>query len=168
MFRLKKYKVKPILLVAGEGGHLEQARRFNKLNSEYAQEFIVITDEQQNNIKFNCTVVRMKNISRLLKQRSFLNLMQFFFLFSIQFIRVLRVIVRTKPHGVVAFGPIFCVPFIFWARILRLNTVYVETWSKFYNPSITAKVCIKIAHRLYIQNITLKNKLRNSIYAGKL
>lgn len=166
---MEKDKTNPILLIAGEGGHLEQARRFNELNKEYAeQEFIVVTDEQERNVNLCCDVVRMNNISALTKQRTLINVLMFMPLFIIEFFKVLSIILKNKPHGVIAFGPIFCVPFIFWARILGLKTVYIETWSKFYEPTITAKICKRIAHRVYIQNITLKDKLSEGIYAGKL
>mgnify|MGYP000453316050 CR=1 FL=1 len=160
---------KPILLIAGEGGHLEQARRFYEINNKLDNtKFIIVTDEQLKNISIGCEVTRMKNISRFTKQRSLINLLIFIFFFVVEFIKTLFFILKVRPSGVVAFGPIFCLPYITWARILGLKTVYIETWSKFYEPSITATICQKIVHRIYIQNITLKEKLREGIYSGKL
>lgn len=160
---------KPILLVAGEGGHLEQARRFSVLDaSDDNPKFIVVTDDQLNNIPFQCQVERNKNISSYTKVRTVANLTLFFFLFAIHFFKSLYFILKVRPSGVVAFGPAFCFPYIFWARLLGFKTVYIETWSKFYEPSITAKISQKISHRIYIQNSTLKEKLPKAIYGGRL
>jgi len=166
---LNKNLNKSVLLIAGEGGHLEQARRFNEMNQKLVNgEFIVVTDEQEKNVKLSCEVIRMKNISALTKQRTIRNMMAFMVLFTIEFVKTLYILFKTRPCGVIAFGPIFCLPFIFWARVSGLKAVYIETWSKFYEPTITAKICNKLAHRIYIQNITLKDKLVNGIYGGRL
>ena len=167
--KLKQNTVKPILLIAGEGGHLEQARRFFELNKQLDNtNFLIVTDEQMKNVNLTCEVVRKNNISSYTKQRSAINLVIFFFYFILEFISALFLIIKVRPSGVVAFGPIFCLPYIVWARILGLKTVYIETWSKFYEPSITAKICQKLVHRIYIQNTSLKERLSKGIYGGKL
>lgn len=163
-------KNKPIiLLIAGEGGHLEQARRFNQMHKDMSDaKFIIITDEKNETIKLDCEVVRMKNISAITKKRSIVNVFLFSIILFFESIKVLHLLLKIKPKGLIAFGPLMCFPFIIIAKLLRIKCVFIETWSKFFEPTLTVKYCKFLVDRVYFQNKTLNKKLPKAIYGGKL
>jgi beta-1,4-N-acetylglucosaminyltransferase len=168
-----KYEIgmnrRKVFLVAGEGGHLEQARRFALTNSGYPNcIFVIVTDSNTDIISFDSEVVRMKNISELLKHKSLFNLAIFLPMFFIESLKVFLLLLLIRPKGIISFGPAFSTPFIFFARFLKIRSIFIETWSKFYEPSISGKVASLVAHKIYYQNITLKNKYKNGVYAGRL
>jgi beta-1,4-N-acetylglucosaminyltransferase len=165
----KSQKIKPILLIAGEGGHLEQVRRFHAQNHVHCNNpFIVITDDQAKNVEFGCEVIRMKNLSEYSKQRTFINQILFVLLLLLELIKVFILVFKLKPQGTIMFGPLFCLPFAICSKVLGVKTVFIETWSKFFEPTKTAKFCKNIVNRIYFQNKTLKKKLPTGIYGGKL
>lgn len=161
-------KKRKVTIVAGEGGHLAQAKRFISLDSEFYVdvEYILITDSK---IKIpNTEVYLEKNISKYTKQRNILNLLMFFVYYMRLFVNSFIYIVSKKPKVLISFGPILAIPYLFWGKLFGIQIIHVETWSRFYSKSFAGKFAYYLADKFIIQNLELKNLYPNSIYGGRL
>lgn len=161
---------RPMLLVAGEGGHVVQARRFAALvrDEAYANEIVLLTEKSEVQPTDDMVTIYGRNLARASKFRSVRNNIALAWALVLWFLEAPRIIRRVNPYGVVAFGPLFCLPVCLWAKILGLKVVHIETWSRFYAKSASGWAMQFLADRIYYQNATLDGQYKNGIYGGRL
>lgn len=161
---------RPVLLVAGEGGHAAQASRFAvQMSTELAcAEVVLLTEDAGVCVQFEGQLVLRRNLSRLSKFRGPRAIAAVAAAFCAEFLAAPFLLRQLRPCGLVAFGPLFCLPVCIWARVMGLRVVYVESWSRFYEPSLTGRAMGILANRIYYQNETLGNHLKGASYGGRL
>ncbi len=64
---------------------------------------------------------------------------------------ILRVLLRERPDLIVSTGSEIAVPFFYLARLLRIGTIYIETWCRVRTPSGTGRLVYRVADRFYVQ-----------------
>ena len=157
-----------VLIVAGEGGHFAQAKRFINLDCEnsFQVEYTLITDSTSTiaNIK----MIKEIGLSKFTKNRNLFNLIRFFILSVYVFFHSLFRVVTCDAKVMISFGPIISIPYLFWGKLCGKKVVHVETWSRFYSKSITGKFAYYIADEFVIQNEELKALYPLAIYGGRL
>lgn len=67
------------------------------------------------------------------------------------FLWAFRIIYREKPDVIVSSGAEIAVPFFFWAKILRIKTIYIECWFQIERLTLTARILYPIADAFYVQ-----------------
>jgi len=158
-----------MVIIYGRGGHQAQMERL-------IQKGLIIKDDGIDLITMTDSEYPIESIeSNLFQFREFRNkhsyLMSLLIApFNSLFLLIcsLYILMRYKVKGVVSTGPgLSIIPVIvFW--IFRVKIVVFEDWSKFYEPSITAKILYRFSGLFIIQNKTLKSFYPKAQYWGRL
>lgn len=167
MFRNKKIEQNEqgqIILVAGEGGHFEQMRRFqSRFMENYTGQLYFLTDFKKKSIPENIAyselgVLRGKGGLGLLSVLRYM-------------IRTLKVLIPILIKGkvrIISTGPGIA---LFPALIVKVcggKVVHIETWSRFYSRSSTGNFMYFLADRFYVQNMELLEIYPKAIFSGRL
>jgi UDP-N-acetylglucosamine:LPS N-acetylglucosamine transferase len=79
-----------------------------------------------------------------------------------------RVLRALRPKVVLTTGAAIAVPFSWVARVSGVSVVYVESVTRVYRPSLTARMVAPIASRLYVQWPDLVPSLRRARHVGSV
>ena len=82
----------------------------------------------------------------------------------LQIIYAFRIIRKERPKIILSTGSSIAVSFFLVAKFMRIKTIYVESPTRIYNPSLTAKIVKFLASRMYVRHPKLLNKLPHAIY----
>lgn len=74
--------------------------------------------------------------------------------------RLLYILLKERPRLVVSTGSEIAIPVFYFAWLLCINKIYIETLTRINNPSITAKVVYPICDVLLVQWEPLAKKNR--------
>ncbi|MBN10440.1 MAG: hypothetical protein CMC80_02795 [Flavobacteriaceae bacterium] len=155
--------MKTILFVYGFGGHREQSKRllsYNTNNDKIIEitEFGVDQINKQNKCYKTLPFKTKKRIDPINITLATLYLTPL----------ALFILIKHRPSKVITTGPIVGVIPIFLSKLLGIETIFIETWSRFYSCSSTGKILRKAVSKVLIQNEELKRIYPNSIYCGRL
>lgn len=64
---------------------------------------------------------------------------------------IVRVLLRERPDLIVSTGSEIAVPFFYLAPLLRIKTIYIESWCRVRTPSGTGKLVYPVADRFFVQ-----------------
>jgi len=82
--------------------------------------------------------------------------------------KVLVLIIKHRPIGIISTGPGSVIFPAFFCWLLRTKIVYIENGSRFNTKSYTGRIMYFLAGKFYIQNAELINLYPKAIYAGML
>jgi len=61
-------------------------------------------------------------------------------------------ILRTeKPDCIVSLGAEIAIPFFYIAKVLGIETIYIESWCRIKDLSLTGKIVYPVANRFWVQ-----------------
>lgn len=168
LFRKNDSRSAAVVLIAGEGGHLEQARR---IRARFAPDVasavrtVLITDTSSSSFAAFDEVVQLCNPSP--KERAPTRLdVSGYLADSWRELRQLRR--RYRVVTVVVTGPGFAfLPAVFF-RLLGAYLIVFESWSRFENRSKCSQVLYRFAHQFLIQHKELKKLYPKAIWVGLL
>lgn len=63
----------------------------------------------------------------------------------------LRVLLHEKPEVIVSLGAEIALPFFYWAKLLRIKTIFIETWCRVEDLSKTGRLVILVADVFLVQ-----------------
>ena len=156
-------KKKSILIVYGPGGHKEQAKRLQKLNRTNT-EIIELTEKGIQSI--NTSNIVYKTIP--FENKYTVNIPGILISFIYQLFLTIKIFIKHNPKKVITTGPIIGIVPSILSWCLRKDSVFIESWSRFYKPSTSGKILTFFVTQIYIQNIELKKHYPNGIFAGRL
>lgn len=84
------------------------------------------------------------------------------------FRQVLRILRRERPNLVISTGAGIAVPGFLAARLLRIRTIYIESYARVESLSLAGRVCYHLASRFLVQHACLARQLPRAVYAGSL
>jgi beta-1,4-N-acetylglucosaminyltransferase len=161
---VKKVHKKIVLLVAGEGGHYEQAKRlYFSMREEMSGDVVVLTDTLNKKISPD---ILHRELGDLRGKDGF-NLYGFIRHLK-NIYRIVKPTIRNNDVSLLSTGPGIA---IFPALLVKLTggkVIHIETWSRFYSKSGAGRIMYLIADKFYIQNKELSLVYPKSIYAGRL
>lgn len=155
---------KIVFLIAGEGGHYEQARRlYSNMANDLPNEIIVLTDVLNKKINPELTHFELGNF----RGKDGFTLMEFtLHLKSIY--SVIKPLISGNEISVISTGPgIAIVPSLI-VKFFGGKIVHVETWSRFYSKSGAGKIMYHLADKFYVQNKELLELYPKAVYSGRL
>jgi UDP-N-acetylglucosamine:LPS N-acetylglucosamine transferase len=79
-----------------------------------------------------------------------------------------RLFARFRPRAVVTTGAGVAVPFCYVGRLFGAKIVFVESFSRISEPSLTARLVHPVAHHFYVQWPALESRFRKAEYHGAL
>lgn len=80
----------------------------------------------------------------------------------------LRVVRRLRPYAVVTTGAGVAVPFCYIGRAFGARVVYIESFSRIEEPSLTGRLVHPIAHAFFVQWQGVQRHFRRSQHEGAL
>jgi beta-1,4-N-acetylglucosaminyltransferase len=63
----------------------------------------------------------------------------------------LHILLHEKPQVIVSLGAEIAVPFFFCAKLLGIKTIFIESWCRVENLSMTAKIVYPIVDEFWVQ-----------------
>jgi beta-1,4-N-acetylglucosaminyltransferase len=159
--------MKKVLIMLGMGGHTSQILRLVDMISEnYEYEYIIGHDDQTSmkKIKFPGKIYRMKN-PRLMKNNSLIPV--FFNMFATT-IDAFKILIKSKPKVIISAGPSFSIPTFWIAKLFGKKTIFIESWVRVHNKSLTGKLVYPVSDLFLVQWESMKKVYPKSVYAGRL
>lgn len=134
--------MKKIAFIASSGGHLEEISRLKKVADKY-DSFLVTEKSGLESNKFCEHVIYVRQMNR--KQISFLPK------FIVLFIRALFILLKEKPDVIVTTGALIAYPFCLLGKISGKKIVYIESFARVNNASLTGKLVYRFADLFIVQ-----------------
>ena len=144
-----------LLFVSSSGGHFEQLKMLKPLMNKYKS--CMITERVPSAGKADYYMIQMCHSDKLI-----------IFKFLINFFRALRIWIKEKPNVVISTGSMAVIPFSMIAKLFRKKIVFIETFAKLNNPTMTGKYMYKRANLFIIQWESLRKYYPNAVYGGSI
>lgn len=146
-----------ICFTASSGGHLEELACLSEIETDY-DSFLVTESGSFNELKFGQNTYYVKQINR--KEFNFI------IKFLVLFIRAITIINKEKPHVIISTGALATYPFCLVGKILGKKIIYVESFARVDNPSLTGKLVYKFADLFIVQWEELLKYYPKAVYTG--
>ncbi|HEY0415593.1 MAG TPA: PssD/Cps14F family polysaccharide biosynthesis glycosyltransferase [Gaiellaceae bacterium] len=79
-----------------------------------------------------------------------------------------RVIASARPRAIVSTGAGVAVPFCYVGRLFGARVVFIESFSRTSNPSLTARLVYPVAHDFFVQWPEILEYFPRGRYEGQL
>lgn len=134
--------MKKIAFIASSGGHLEEISRLKKVAEMY--ESFLVTEKSglmSNDLCDKTIYVRQINRKQITFIPKFIEL----------FIKTFIILVREKPDVIVTTGALVAYPFCILGKFFGKKIVYIESFARVHNASLTGKLVYKFADLFIVQ-----------------
>jgi len=128
------------LLVASSGGHLLQLVHLSSGLPRLRWRWVAFDTPDARHLLSDHDVVYAHHPTN----RNVRNLVRNTFL-------AVRVVRRTRPAVVISTGAGVAVPFLWVARLLGARVIYIESFARTDNLSLTGRLVRPVVHRLFVQ-----------------
>lgn len=131
-----------ICMVASSGGHWEELMCLKDITKDFDAFFVTEEGGQADDSKFE-NIVRVPQINRHEKGflRHFLKLV----------LTASKIIKKEKPDVIITTGALICVPFCYIAKLKRKKIVYIESFARVHEKSLSGKLVHPIADKFLVQ-----------------
>lgn len=130
-----------ILFTCSSGGHLEELLQLKKVIKEN-DSYLLTENNQKKDLPFK-NVICVHQINR--KEKFFiLNFLKLI-------IKSIDIYHQIRPEVIVSTGALVTVPISIIAKIFHCKVVYIESFARIYNPSLTGKIMYKFADIFIVQ-----------------
>lgn len=81
----------------------------------------------------------------------------------------LAILLKERPMIIISTGASFCIPAFFYAKILGIKTVYIETFARIRKPSLTGRIMYRLKPDMFfVQWKHHKRFFPKAIYGGNI
>jgi UDP-N-acetylglucosamine:LPS N-acetylglucosamine transferase len=85
------------------------------------------------------------------------------------FLSMLRILLREKPKLIVSTGSEIAIPAFYLAKLLRIKTVFIESWTRVDRPTGTGKIVYPVSDLFLVQWERLLSKYgKKARYEGTI
>ncbi len=165
---MKTSYTRSMLIVHGEGGHQAQMRRLLSRFSELRRDGITVIAVQESGAQVMdvASVTEQLQPLRAKTRRTalFISLMNFCYAVFTSY----HLMHKHNVWFVLSTGPGIAIPIAVAARLRGVNVSHIETWSRFYSSSWTAKFLYVLATDFYVQNKELLSVFPKATWSGRL
>ncbi len=148
-----------IAFVASSGGHWEELMCLRKIAEEHDSFYITESGGQAEELS-NHTIYTVPQINR--KQKGFL--LSFIKLFT----KAARILKSEKPDVVISTGALVSFPFCLIGKIRGAKIIYIESFARIYDKSLTGKLVYPFADLFVVQWESLLDCYPKAVYAGSI
>jgi beta-1,4-N-acetylglucosaminyltransferase len=157
MRRRAKERTGPVLLVCSSGGHLLQLLELRPAWEDFERLWVAFDKSDTRSLLAGEPVVHAygptnRNVPNLLRNLALAR----------------RVIRRERPSAILTTGAGLAVPFAWVGRLFGVPTVYVESFTRIDELSLSARLISPVASRLYVQWPELAGSAGRPRFAGNL
>lgn len=153
----KKNKKLKVCFICSSGGHYTELSKLKQVATQF--DSFLITERVDN---FNADLCNktylVKNINR---RKKF-----FIFRFLALCIKEFFIFLKEKPTHVITTGALCAYPFVKIAKLFRKKVIYIESYARVKDLSLTGKKIYKSADLFFVQWQELAEKYPKSIYLG--
>lgn len=125
-----------VCLTCSHGGHLTEM--FRLMDAFKGHDIFFITYES----------LRTKEIN---KKYLFRNMGERPILLLIYIPSIFKIMIKERPKIVISTGAEIALPVFFVAKLFQIKTIYIESWCRIYEPSLTGKILYHIADIFLVQ-----------------
>lgn len=152
-------KKKKICFAASSGGHLEEIACLKPIAEKY-DSFLLTEYGGFNPITIGEKTYYISQINRREKAFALKFLKLFFY--------SLRILLREKPDIIISTGALATCPICVIGKILGIKIIYIESFARVENASLTGRLMYKIADLFIVQWKELLSIYPNAIYRGSI
>ncbi len=148
-----------LLFVASTGGHWEELMCLSELAGEYDTVYVTECKNQSEERKEDDTYY-LPQINRHEKHfiRNFLRL----------FRKASSIMKKEKPRAIVTTGALLAYPFCLLAKLKRVKVIYVESFARINDLSMTGRWVYPFADLFFVQWPELLERYPKAKYVGKV
>jgi len=84
------------------------------------------------------------------------------------FVLALRILREEKPDVIVSTGAGVAVPFLYWGRIMRILTIYIESLTRVNRLSLTGRLVYPFVNVFLVQWPGLASRYKRAYYHGQV
>lgn len=143
------------LLVASNGGHLLQLVQLRDQWPLERRQWVTFDKPDARSLLTGETVTYAHHPTN----RSLLNLIR-------NAVLAVRLIRKLRPQAIVTTGAGVAVPFCYLGRALGSRVIYIESFARVTEPSLTGRLVHPVAHRFFVQWPSLLKRYRKAEYLG--
>ena len=149
---MKKY-----CFAASMGGHLEEIACLKEIAKEN-DSFLVTEKGGFQEINFCSKTRHVLQINR--KEKTFL------IKFAVLFAQSLKILLEEKPDCIISTGALATFPICVLAKCMGKKVVYIESFARVDEPSLTGKLMYHVADLFIVQWKEMMEFYPNAIYGG--
>lgn len=150
---------KKICFAASSGGHLEEIACLKPIAEKY-DSFLLTEYGGFNPITIGEKTYYISQINRREKA------------FALKFLKLffdsLRILLREKPDIIISTGALATCPICVIGKILGIKIIYIESFARVENASLTGRLMYKIADLFIVQWKELLSIYPNAVYRGSI
>ena len=148
---------KKIAFVASSGGHLEEISRLKGIEKSY--DCFLVTEKSDFEIKDFCD---KKYLVPMMNRKQITFFPKFMFLFC----RTIMILMKEKPDFIITTGALVAYPFCVVGKLLGIKVIYVESFARVYEPSLTGKLVYNMSDLFMVQWEDMLVKYPKSMLGG--
>ncbi len=143
--------------VASSGGHWEELMCLRTIADKYASFYVTEKGGQSDDSNLNDIYL----FSQINRKEKF-----FFIHFITLFVRALKIMLLEKPDVIISTGALLAFPFCLIAKMMRKRVIYIESFARVYEGSLTGKLVYHFSDLFIIQWESLKEIYPKAVYGG--
>lgn len=66
-------------------------------------------------------------------------------------VRMLRILLKERPELIVSTGSEIAIPAFYIAKVMRIHTIFIESWTRVIQPTGSGKLVYPVADAFYVQ-----------------
>ena len=131
-----------LCMIASSGGHWEELMCLKELTDDYDVGFVTEEGGQASDSKLN-NIICVEQINR--RERGFI-----FHFIKLTF-NALKILRKESPNVIITTGAMICVPFCYIGKLMGKKIVYIESFARVYEKSLSGKLVHPIADKFFVQ-----------------
>lgn len=128
--------------IASSGGHWEELMCLSEIAAEYDTVYITEEGGQANDSNFEKIHV-LPQINRYEKK--------FLWHFIKLFVSAAKIMFKERPDYIVTTGALIAFPFCVFAKMMRSKIIYIESFARVHNRSLTGRLVYPLADLFLVQ-----------------
>lgn len=146
-----------LCIVSSSGGHLYKAHLLKNWWSSHQRVWVTKKDDFSQSLLKN----EKKHFAYFPENRNAINAIKNFFL-------AFKILKKEKPNLIFSTGAGVAPPFMLVAKLLKIKTVFMETFIFIDRPTLSGKICYLFVDEFIVQNKKLIKHYPKAKYFGSL
>lgn len=149
--------MKKACFIASSGGHWEELMCIK----EIAEEFDTFYITEEGGQAEDCNFKKMHTLPQINRHEK-----NFLWNFIVLLIRAAKIMHKEKPDFVITTGALIVFPFCLYAKLMRCKVVYIESFARVNNRSLTGRLVYPFADLFLVQWESLLELYPKAKYVG--
>ncbi|EOH93808.1 PssD/Cps14F family polysaccharide biosynthesis glycosyltransferase [Enterococcus pallens] len=148
-----------VCFIASSGGHFQQLMMLEPLMNQYESFLVTEKTHYLSNCKGH-EIYYVPQIQR--KERAWM------LLFVVIFFKSLFIFMKQHPDVIISTGVLATLPMCFLGKLFGKKIIFIESFAKSEGPTLTGRVMVKIADKVYVQWQSMLYFYQDAICLGSI